>query len=500
MTKLLIDPVYTGRPSTCSTSYLAWEIIKHLSAKYDDAFFYLLVPGKLFDPTTRNEDDWAFVTQMSDRVRLLPYPYQPQDRIAEMNKCDELLARYLGPAGYDCWDWDVLLTSRVPQLPFMRNVSGRELNYPHGTPRLFLGMDEMPMFSFRDTIAWASNGNMDLASLAAYQSAGGVLMNNLWSKTAIEQVARQWLAPSKVRQLMPAIHECVPVKLERLKLNPRPMGKELRVAFCGRMTGTRNFKEVAELFRKQFSFPLGKNGVEVKFVISTNSLSSGSTKHGDISFVEVQHNDRAKFHALLDDVHVVVNLSTVEDFSLSTYEPLLHGAPVIVFDKPWTGFLGADYPFRVANFTQAYALITAFAKDYVGEYLRFGAWEDNTWKGVVEGPQNRTTVEAVDSLVTEHQAYLFDRIAKTEGGAVYREIVAACDKSDGNVVDALSVARAMDRFVDKGDSYAIPVGKRPNLYLLKPYMNMAGWRDTNQPGVFRRPKEGSHDLEYAVDP
>ena len=72
----------------------------------------------------------------------------------------------------------------------MRNVSGRELNYPHGTPRLFLGMDEMPMFSFRDTIAWASSGNMDLASLAAYQSAGGVLMNNLWSKTAIEQVAR----------------------------------------------------------------------------------------------------------------------------------------------------------------------------------------------------------------------------------------------------------------------------------------------------------------------
>jgi hypothetical protein len=490
MTKLFLDPVYTGRPSTCSTSYLAWEIIKHLSAKYDDAFFYLLVPGKLFDPTTRNEDDWAFVTQMSDRVRLLPYPYQPQDRIAEMNKCDELLAKYLGPAGYDCWDWDVLLTSRVPQLPFMRNVSGRELNYPHGTPRLFLGMDEMPMFSFRDTIAWASNGNMDLASLAAYQSAGGVLMNNLWSKTAIEQVARQWLAPSKVRQLMPSIHECVPVKLERLGLKPRPMGKELRVAFCGRMTGTRNFKEVAELFRKQFSFPLGKNGVEVKFVISTNSLSSGSTKHGDISFVEVQHNDRTKFHPLLDDVHVVVNLSTVEDFSLSTYEPLLHGAPVIVFNKPWTGFLGADYPFRVDNFTQAYAMITAFAKDYVGEYLRFGAWEENTWKGVVEGPQNRTTVEAVDSLVTEHQAYLFDRIAKTEGGAVYREIVEVCNKSDGNVVDALSVARSMDRFVDKGDSYAIPVGKRPNLYLLKPYMNMAGWRDTNQPGVFRRPMEG----------
>ena len=276
------------------------------------------------------------------------------------------MAKYLGPAGYECWDWDALLTSRIPQLPFMRNVSGRELNYPHGTPRLFLGMDEMPMFSFRDTIAWAAGGNMDLPSLAAYQSAGGVLMNNLWSKVEIEKVARQWLAPSKVRELMPAIHECVPVKLQRLSLKPRALDKELRVVFAGRMTGTRNFKEVAELFRKQFSYPLGKNGVEVKFIISTNSLSSGSTKHGDISFVEVQHNDRAKFHAMLAEAHVVVNLSTVEDFSLSTYEPLQLGVPVITLDKPWTGFLGADYPFRMEGFTQAYAMITAFATDYAG--------------------------------------------------------------------------------------------------------------------------------------
>jgi hypothetical protein len=35
--KILIDPVYTGRPSTCSTSYLAWEIIDRLCARHDDA-------------------------------------------------------------------------------------------------------------------------------------------------------------------------------------------------------------------------------------------------------------------------------------------------------------------------------------------------------------------------------------------------------------------------------------------------------------------------------
>ena len=289
---------------------------------------------------------------------------------------------------------------------------------------------------------------------------------------------------------MPAIHECVPVKLQRLSLKPRPLDKELRVVFAGRMTGTRNFKEVAELFRKQFSYPLGKNGVEVKFIISTNSLSSGSTKHGDISFVEVQHNDRAKFHAMLAEAHVVVNLSTVEDFSLSTYEPLQLGVPVITLDKPWTGFLGADYPFRMEGFTQAYAMITAFATDYAAQYQRFVEWEKTTWRDFVYGPKNRTTFEAVDSLMRYHQQDLFDRLKASEGGAVYKEIVAECGKREGDTVDALKVAREMGRFEDKGDSYAIPVGKRPNLYLLKPHMNLAGWQDTNEPGVFRRPKEG----------
>ena len=162
--------------------------------------------------------------------------------------------------------------------------------------------------------------------------------------------------------------------------------------------------------------------------------------------------------------------------------------PVITFDKPWTGFLGDDYPFRMAGFTQAYAMVNEFATDYAGQYERFAAWEKTTWRDFVYGPKNRATIEAVDALLVDHQKQLFARLAASEGGAVYKEIVAACDAQPDDTVDALKVARAMDRFVDKGDSYAIPIGKRPNLYLLKPYMNMGGWIDTNEPGVFRRPK------------
>ena len=357
----------------------------------------------------------------------------------------------------------------------MRNVSGRELNHPHGTPRLFLGLEEMPVFSFHQNIAWASGGNMDLPSLAAYQSANGVLVSNLWPKEAIEQIARRWLAPSKVRELMPAIHECLPVKLERLHVAPRPMDGQLKVAFCGRMTGTRNFAEVVELFAKQFAYPLGKSGVEVKFIISTNSESDGAAAHGDISFVEVQHNDRAKFHELLKDVHVAVKLSAVEEFSLSAYEPLLFGVPLIVFDRPWTSFLGGDYPFRMQGFTQAYAMVSEFANNYAATYERFVQWEATTWRKLVEGPKNRTTIELVDQLLAGHQKTLFDRLAQPEAGAVYREIVADVRSVDrATTIDALKVAPrhgAVRR--TRARQITLLFRERPNQYLLKPYMNMA---------------------------
>ena len=73
--KLFIDPVYTGRPSTCSTSYLVWDIIETLAAKYDDAFFYLLAPPRALDPAAEDKTEWDFVHRLPDRVRLLPYNY-----------------------------------------------------------------------------------------------------------------------------------------------------------------------------------------------------------------------------------------------------------------------------------------------------------------------------------------------------------------------------------------------------------------------------------------
>lgn len=480
--KILIDPVYTGKAHRCSTSYLAWELIDGLSKWRDDVFFYLLYPKA----SEAKEDEWDFLNRHKDRVKLLPYPYLQADRLEEMFKLHEDLIHYLAPGDTPVWDFDVVISSRIQQLPFMRNVSGRESNYPHGTHRLFIGLEEMPVFSFRDTVAWAAGGHMDLSSLAAYQSAGAVVINNLWTKSEVMKVARNWLAPSKVMELSKGIFETVPVKLQRFAAaKPKPLGDKLNVVFTGRMTGTRNFAEAAELFRKHFSYPLNKGGKELRFIVSTNSSSTGSADMGDISFMEVQHNNREKFHALLkEEAHVVVNLSKVEDFSLSTYEPLLFGVPVIVLNYPWTDFLGADYPFRVKDFTQAYAAVKRFATDYDVQLTAFRKWEKTTWKTVVEGHRNVSTLERVAQLVGDHEAYLQKRLNDMDGGAMYRNLVEEIIKAKLSPVDALKFARERGFFYTNSKVFkGIPIGKRASAYLLKVYLNMTGFVDTNEPGV-----------------
>lgn len=491
--KILIDPVYTGKVHKCSTSYLAWELIEQLSQWRDDVFFYLLYPKA----AEASDDEMAFLLRHKERVTLLPYPYLQGDRVEEIFKFSDELLHYLAPGDAPTWDYDVVLSSRIQQLTFMRNVSGREaVNYPHGTQRLFLGLEEMPMFNFRKTVAWSGGGNMDLQGLAAYANSGGIIMNNLWTKKMVTQTAREYLAPSQVMKLANNIHECVPIQLTRLDIGEtREVKDSFNVVFTGRMTNTRNFQGVVDVFRKHFSFPLGKGDVPLKFIVSTNSLSTGTIDPGEMDFIDVQMNDRPKFHALLKQTaHVVVNLSEVEDFSLSTYEPLLFGVPVIVPTEPWTDFLGKSYPFRAKNPTDAYALVKLFALDYAGQMEKFRQWEETYWAEFISNPKtNVTTAETLINLVQTHEAMLQARIEKKITGDAepdsFQTVVNAILKADLKEVNPLLFAREMDPpyFITNAKQWkGIPIGKRPLPYFLKLYMQRAGYEDTNEPGVMRR--------------
>lgn len=480
--KVLIDPVYTSRPSVCSTSYLTWEIVRRLCEWRDDIFFYMMYPNGVLE----DEEQREHLEQFKDRVKLIPYPYQYLDRMAELYRFGQELYDYVSPNPNSTWDYDAILTSRIPQIPNFKVNGGRPVGFKEGSYRPVIGLEEMPVFSFRKTVSWGNTGHVDLASLSAYYHSEKVVVNHLWAEKNILQVGRKFLAPSQVVKLKSKIEEAVPLKLSRLEENRKEIGDTIVVAFCGRISGTRNFKEVAELFRKHFSYAVGKQK-KVKFVVSTHS-TAGSTNLGEIDFIEIRHNNRKQFHQMLkEEVHVVVNLSTVEDFSLSTYEPLMFGIPVIVADRQWSDFLGEDYPFRADNFTAAYALVKDFVDDYNACYDAFTNWEKTTWKDLVESERNVSTSEKVQEILEAHEKELIAYVDQKDDGFLrYREIVQKITDSDMKEVDLIRYCEEHKEMEHKDDWNAVPIAKRPNVYLLKVLMLQAGWVDTNEIGVFRR--------------
>jgi hypothetical protein len=479
--KVLFDPVYTARPSVCSTSYLCWQIIEHL-LPHEDMFFVVLVP----ETALANEDEAKFLNRYPDRVKLVPYDPITTDRMKEHWTFRTAFADFVQPAHKDLWDVDAIVSSRMNQLLMWRMNGTRRMTFGKGSLRAVIGLEEMPQFSFSDTVSWGPGGNMDLLSLANYASADAVVISSLWARKEVLRVAREYLAPSKARKLEQDIYEALPIRVQEFDLwdldKVEAKKDPFNVAFCGRITGTRNFKDVAELFRKQFSFPLGKGNM--KFVVSTNSSSSGSSNYGDVSIIDFEYNDREKFHAFLKDrAHVAVNLSTVEDFSLSTYEPLLMGVPTIVANRPWADFLGPTYPFRVKNEVEAYAWLNEAATHYGEFYKRFREWHDGFWKSWVKSDQNVTTAEVVEDLLLGHQTQLTAFLVDREMGQTWRELIA---KQKGKTLDLGKMLEAADMMPPWGAPKGAVVTKTPTFQLVKQLAFLAGWKDTLEPGVVVR--------------
>lgn len=484
--KILIDPVYTGRPSTCSTSYLAWEIIDTLIKERDDVFFYLLYPSSVQD----DKDEMKFLSRHSDRVQLIAIDQLYIDRMQTMFSFPMDLWNVVAPDTGLAWDADILLTSRVPQITQFRVNSGRYTAFEQGSYRAIFGLDEMPMFPFRKTISWSSG--ITEAILSNYLLSDGIVVNNLWTKDNVLKLAKNFLSPFKVKELRDKIHEALPVKIKNLRLRKSPKyvpGEDFTVVFAGRPTGTRNFKGVAELFRKQFSFPIGKNKKFLKFAISTQSQSMGSSNFGYIDFIELQQNDRKAFYKMLkEEAKVVVNLSTVEDFSLSTYEPLSLGVPVIVPHHEWTDFLGPDYPFRAKDMLHAYVLISQFVNNYEAMYKRFKAWSNTYWKEFVKSDANITTSEVLGGLMYDFKQRLEDHVEENGLGGKYIAIADEIEASDWETIDLHELLQEYDFDMDK-DWSRVPIARRANLILMKVLLNLRGFRDCKETGVMTRGSE-----------
>lgn len=483
--KIMLDCVYTQRPEICSTSYLMWELIERLIEWRDDVFFYVLYP-----PHKNDEESQAFLARHADRVTLLPLEQSTSDRLSELHMLRNDLRLYLNPWSALTWDTDIVVSSRIPVLKHMRVHAARSQGKQMPSLRAYIGLEEMPLLPFRDTVPWSDMQYPD--TIMSYALCDATIVCHQWIKQQLRPVLRELLSPAWQKKVLDNLHEVVPVKLQRLNMKPKLYsGGKFKLTFVGRMTGTRNFGDVADLFRKQFSFPLGKNKQDMEFLISTNSECMGAGKYGETDFIDLQMNNREQFYKFLNSADIAVNLSTVEDFSLSTYETLLAGVPLIIEDRPWNQFLGKDYPFRVYSDLEAYALINAFAADYKTQYNKLLKWESTYWKSYVEGPLNTTASEALIRLITEYDKRRTESLVG-KGGS-FREAMFAFKDATGtlNLTEYINDTGAV-KLVKRdqvSEHYSLSVARYPSTILLKLLAQEHGWLDTNECGVLRKPEK-----------
>lgn len=476
--KILFDPVYTQRPRVCSTSYLVWELIERLSSARADLFFYVLYPPDKMQP-----EDWEFCQRFSDRVTLLPLEQSTQDRLAELMMLRNSLRFYLNPWNLDCWDVDVVVSSRIPMLKYYPLHSARQGSRKLPSHRYFVGLEEMPLLPFRDTVPWSDWMYPD--QLVSYGLTDATLVNHQWMAQSLKPALREVFSVAWQKRILEKLHEVVPVKLERFKTEKTYTDGDFNVTFVGRITSTRNFQAALDVFRDQFAFPLGKNKQKMRFLISTNSQTV-TGEYNDWDFIDLQMNDRPKFYEFLKQAHVAVNMTTVEDFSLSTYETLKAGVPIIVGTYPWNEFLGSSYPFRVKNETEAYAMLNAFAANYTAMYEKFKSWESSWWDFYVNrSGLNVTTSERLLELLGKFESWRSEKLGE---GGYYLEHLSKVPVVNGKI-DMNAYLKENGKMFERGkikEEFSLPLGRYPNTLLFKLVAQRHGWKETNQCGVMTK--------------
>jgi hypothetical protein len=159
------------------------------------------------------------------------------------------------------------------------------------------------------------------------------------------------------------------------------------------------------------------------------------------------------------------------------------GVPMIVADRPWSEFLGPKYPFRVKGEIEAYAWINEAVQNYEAFYARFHEWHEGFWKGFVQSGSNVPTAEVVEQLLVDHGSALQAFLAEREMGATWRQLIA---EQKGKTLDLGKMLEAADMMPPWGAPKGAVVTKTPTFQLVKQLAFLAGWKDTQEPGVVVR--------------
>jgi len=437
-----------------------------------DSFVYYEIPP-------RDDKKWDVDWVMEDpRVELIEIPFS-RDRYKEYFR---LRQEWVDKFAYwsEYWDWDVCLTTRAVQVPFMKQFSGKSVK------KRFLILEPLPLIRTKKTVnIWNGCPEGQLSTLTGYILADEVYVQTKVEVDDIMQEARRYLSPRACEMLsqklvvsfvMPEID--VNMRSQRPPWNSNDV---LRVAYTQRLDkGERRPDRVFEVF--QYTFVTTKN---VAFEVMTNA----STTMGLIKpFMRKLTPAREEYWERLKKTHVFMSWSLEEGMPYSLLEATLFGVIGVVKKEKWSkDFFGPEYPWLVANEQEGVAAIKTIASDYPVARDRWEKWFNEYFKPVIlkRGDNQERLVRFMTELKEDHKKWVDRReIKPDELGLMLDERARNLDKSDIKIMDeAIRLSRwgktnfDFETVGDK-DWDTVPFARGTSLYETKLLLlHRYGWKD-----------------------
>lgn len=373
--KILLDPILTAAPSRCSTliQFVTFMNRVLVDDQRKDVFFYCLLPDWDFP---QEELDWL---PKHENILYIRVP-QHKDRTREYVTFRYDMLEKLCFNG-TLWDFDIVVTVRsgLAALYKLHLMSPRQSGL-HFTKEVWV-IEDMPLMSFKKSVLQLESDVQDRFTIDGYLAADRAVVMSYHEKGEALRVARNWYAPSVVRELGTKLKEVLPVQFtEFKKKDPEKFfepGKDQRfcVAYVGRlMASTTNIDTIYKVMTNQWII---RGGDKVRMMVLTNS-AGGKKKVQPPDYMEKFYASREEFWRIArDEMHVLMIMHEESGFLLSMMEPMLLGTPAIVAREKWSvGQLGKDYPFFVDTEMEAYTMLKLFYEDYAGMYERYARWVD----------------------------------------------------------------------------------------------------------------------------
>jgi hypothetical protein len=372
--KILFDPIPTGDINRCA-SYVKMKACMLEALKQPDVFCYFFVPDKM------KPEEQAFLPE-NPRVRYIPTHFL-EDRFKNYWFPSDAWQRQVAFNG-ELWDADMVVTNRTIQCPFLKFAI-----YRPGTKwlrkSLFL-IEDMPIMSFKIGMSSSRPRENDMATLMGYLSADRTCISAFWEKALILDEARKYFSFSNVRLLQQQIIETSPSKVPLPVLKPEQARyhgqRKFTLSYAGRMIGSMRIEDSFDAMLN--SWIMGGN--DIRLILCTVSKNHGRVQHDIFDQIEEYRPQREEFWRIMrEEADLGVFMSVGEDYSMTMLEPLLQGTPLIIRrSDDVVASIGKEYPFLVANSTEAYAVMKAFKQDYTAQYQKFAQWSQGPFTALMQ--------------------------------------------------------------------------------------------------------------------